>query len=254
MNNWRLIPLKTYNAALNMAIDETLIKSVSMYNSPNTIRFYRWNPSAVSIGYFQSLKDEVDLESCHSIDVDVVRRITGGGAVYHDFHGEITYSIIAREEDSIIPKDIMESYQMLCGGIINGLQILGLNAEFKPINDILINGRKISGNAQTRRMGCILQHGTILVDLNIEKMFTVLKVGAVKISDKMIQNVKERVTSIRNELPNSIDIPIVYEALVDGFQKMLVTQLLEGDLTSTEAGEAQQIAGKYASVDWLHLR
>ena len=103
-------------------------------------------------------------------------------------------------------------------------------------------------------MGCILQHGTILVDLNIEKMFTVLKVGAMKISDKMIQNVKERVTSLRNELPNSVDLPIVYEALVDGFQKVLVTQLLEGDLTSTEAREAQRIASKYSSIDWLHLR
>ncbi|MGC8962033.1 MAG: lipoate--protein ligase family protein, partial [Candidatus Bathyarchaeia archaeon] len=206
--------MEVRSAALNMAVDEALLGSVSRGESPNVLRFYRWRPSAVSIGYFQSLRDEVDLEMCRRLGVDVVRRITGGGAVYHDFDGEVTYSVIARE-DSGIPRDIPESYRVICNGIVEGLRRLGLKAEFKPVNDVVLNGRKVSGNAQTRRMGCILQHGTVLVDLDLKAMFQVLKVGGAKISDKALSSVEERVTSIRRELGRQVSMAEAYKALME---------------------------------------
>src|SRR3989344_7958179 len=175
---WRIIPLSTQDAFLNMAIDEALCESVANGKASPTIRFYRWKPSAVSIGYFQSLRQEVDTERCKSAGIDVVRRRTGGGAVYHD--EEITYSIIAPEH--LLPKGITESYHVICGWVIKGLENIGLVGEFKPINDIIVNGKKISGNAQTRRNGVVLQHGTILHGLDVEKMFSLLKVGQEKIA------------------------------------------------------------------------
>src|SRR5208282_4253098 len=105
--------------------------------------------SAVSIGTFQSMANEVNVEECNRSNVSYVRRLTGGGAVYHDSNGEITYSVIAPE--SLFPKNIIESYKVICSWVISGLAILGIKAEFVPINDIVVNGKKISGNAQTRR-------------------------------------------------------------------------------------------------------
>ena len=165
---WRVIPLEENTAFKNMALDEAVSNAVASGESLPTIRFYGWGPSAVSIGYFQSLEKEVRLQECEKLGVDIVRRRTGGGAVYHDNQGEITYSVIAPQE--YFPQDIIESYHVICGWIIDALNHLELHAEFKPINDIILNGKKVSGNAQTRRNGILLQHGTILYDLDPKKM------------------------------------------------------------------------------------
>ncbi|MEM2843607.1 MAG: lipoate--protein ligase family protein, partial [Candidatus Bathyarchaeia archaeon] len=197
IEEWRLIELTINDAYMNMAIDEAILTMIQKGESQNTIRFYRWNPSAVSIGYFQSLIEEVNIETCRKLNVDIVRRITGGGAVYHDYNGEITYSVIASTNNPKIPGNILKSYSVLCNGIVLGLKKLGLNSTFKPINDIVVNEKKISGNAQTRKLNAILQHGTILIDVNVEKMFNLLKISDEKIKDKMIKSAKERVTSIK---------------------------------------------------------
>src|SRR3989338_1792208 len=112
---WRIIPLTINNAFMNMAIDEAISESVANGAAP-TIRFYRWLPSAVSIGYFQSLHDEVNIEKCNELGLHIVRRRTGGGAVYHDYDGEITYSVIAPEK--LFPRGIRESYQVICSWIV----------------------------------------------------------------------------------------------------------------------------------------
>ena len=116
MTAWRIIPLSENSAALNMAIDHAIYEAVAQNKSPPTIRFYAWKPSAVSIGTFQSMHDEIDIEKCNAQSVEYVRRRTGGGAVYHDNRGEITYSVIAPE--SMFPKNIIESYQVICGWVI----------------------------------------------------------------------------------------------------------------------------------------
>jgi lipoate-protein ligase A len=191
---WRVVGLETNTAQFNMAIDHAIMDGIISGNSDPTIRFYKWRPCTVSIGRFQSMKEEVDVERCDALGISYVRRATGGGAVYHDYGGEITYSIIAKEEH--FPKGIRESYGFVCGSIIKGLENIGIRAEFAPINDIVVDGKKISGNAQTRRGGVLLQHGTVLYDLDIKTMFSVLKISKEKISDKLIKSVEERVTSV----------------------------------------------------------
>ncbi len=246
---WRFIALTENSAAMNMGIDQAILEGISAGTSPPTARFYRWNPSAVSIGRFQRLDQVVNLEKCNDLGVDVVRRITGGGAVYHDNAGEITYSVLAPEK--LLPKDITKSYQEICGWIVDSLKTLGIDAAFQPINDIIVDGKKISGNAQTRRRGVVLQHGTILYDFKPEIMFSVLRITQEKISDKLIKAVEERVTSISHLTGSSFDE--VAKALWDGLSKG--KEIYEDGLLEDELARAEELASnKYGSPDWTGLR
>ncbi len=206
---WRLLPFDHHRAAMNMAIDEAICAGVAGQRSPPTIRFYGWTPSAVSIGCFQNILEEVDVEECRRQGVDVVRRRTGGGTVFHDQDGEITYSVIAPEVE--MGKDILASYRKVCGWVIDALADVGITAEFAPINDIIVNGRKVSGCAQTRREGAFLQHGTVLYSLDTKRMFSLLRVDREKLKDKGLGSAEERVTSVsmlsgctRDELLSSL--------------------------------------------------
>jgi lipoate-protein ligase A len=246
---WRVLSLETHDAYFNMALDEAISESVRVGSSLPTIRFYNWSPNAVSIGYFQSIRDEVNLEVCRELCVDCIRRWTGGGAVYHDFDGEITYSVIAPV--SLFPKNIIESYGLICGWLVKGLGSLGIEAEFKPVNDILVKGKKISGSAQTRRSGILLQHGTLLYGLDLKTMFSVLNVSRQKITDKMIKSAEERVTCVgmhcnRGKME-------VYEALVNAFTEGKDYEY--GTFSIDELARAKELAEqKYKSDEWIHLR
>lgn len=250
MTKWRIIDLSVNTATMNMALDEAISEAVRKKESPPTIRFYKWLPSAVSVGYFQSLKDEVEVELCRKLGVDFVRRRTGGGAVYHDKMGEITYSLIAPE--SMFPAGITESYHFICNWIVDALAKLGIPAEFKPINDIITSGKKVSGNAQTRRRGVLLQHGTILYKLDVEKMFSLLKVPKEKISDKFIADVKQRVTSVTDINP-AITEQQLKDALVAAFTAG--KEFEYGSLNPKEKAEADKLAReRYSSDEWNFLR
>lgn len=255
MEEFRFIDLETHTAFENMAIDEAIMLAMKDNRVPPTLRLYRWNPSAVSIGTFQGLTDEVDVEFCKSRGIDFIRRITGGGAVYHDYNGEVTYSIIIPKGHRLAPPDIIESYKILCSGIVKALEYLGIESEFKPINDVNARGKKISGNAMTRRQGCVLQHGTTLLDLDVSLMFSILKVPQEKISDKMISDVKERVTSIREILGKEVQIEELREALKQGFSDALKIELIPSRLTAEEQETAKRLAQKkYSSHDWNFSR
>ncbi|MFN4133584.1 MAG: biotin/lipoate A/B protein ligase family protein [Candidatus Hadarchaeales archaeon] len=252
MKSWRLLPLRIDDAFTAMGIDEAVLRLNAEGKSPNTLRFWRWQPSAVSIGCFQSLEKEVAMDVAKKYGVDVVRRITGGGAVFPDPDGELTYSVVCREEE--MPKDIIESYKIICGGLVNGLEILGLKAEFKPVNDVQVEGKKISGSAQTRRWGSILQHGTILISPNIRVMFELLKVSPEKISDKFIASVFERVTTVEKSLGRKPSFEEVRAAMIKGFEKALGVKFYEGELTAEEMTLAEELSYKYSSEEWLKKR
>ncbi|MFB6110201.1 MAG: biotin/lipoate A/B protein ligase family protein [Halodesulfurarchaeum sp.] len=241
---WRLIPRGQFDAATNMAIDETLQEEIADGADP-VIRFYRWEPAAVSIGYFQSLEREVDVEACEEAGIDYVRRRTGGGAVYHDPAGELTYSVIAPAET--YPADIEASYREICGRVIDGFDRLGIDAAFAPINDIELDGRKLSGNAQTRRDGVLLQHGTILYDLEPEKMFTALSVDAEKLSDKATEAARDRVATVRSVTDASMDE--LREAMIEAFtagRDYRVDEYREAELDRAETLAEE----KYRTEDW----
>lgn len=241
INEIRLLKTGHRNGYWNMALDEVLMKSVSnnAVDTP-TLRLYGWFPTAISIGYFQSMDKEIDVEKCKNTGVDLVRRMTGGGAVLHD--SELTYSFITRK----YPQNILESYKMICEPIIICLVNLGFNkVRFAPLNDVVVEGKKVSGNAQTRKEGILLQHGTILLDVDPEKMFTVLKVPKEKIRDKLIDNVKERVMGVNKTFDE------VSAALEKAFCMKFAAKVLIDNITTQEISDSQElIKEKYGTYHW----
>jgi len=240
-------------ASANMAVDRAILVANSEGKVPPTVRFYGWMPPAISIGYFQSLTDEIDLDTCKKLGVNYVRRITGGGAVFHD--KELTYSIVIPESHPEIPKNIMKSYGRICGAVIKGLKHLGIESEYVPINDIITGGRKISGNAQTRKLETVLQHGTVLMDVDVDKMFSLLKVPNEKIKDKLIADVKQRVTSIKHILGKDVIFEEVAKAMKKGFEEEFHIELIEGKLSKEELALAKKFEKEcFSAKDWNHRR
>lgn len=249
----RLLLTPDQSAAWNMAADEAVLTHVANGVSFPTLRLYSWKPAAISIGYFQSLHDEVDVDACKRNHVDIVRRMTGGGAVFHA--QEITYTFIAPLTDQRMPLDIMKSYSVIGAGVILGLKALGIESRFVPLNDIVVGEKKISGNAQTRKSKCIVQHGTILLDVDVETMFSLLRVPSQKIRDKLIQNVKERVTSVRHILGCAVGFDEAKDAMVTGFEEALSTRFTLGSLTDSELVLLEKLAReKYVNKEWNEMR
>jgi len=253
---WRLIPISINNAYVNMAIDEAILIARMKSEAPNTLRLYMWNPSAVSIGYFQNINLEVNVDACRIHGVDIVRRSSGGGAVYHDSIGELTYSVVT-DKQSIRADTVISTYQKICSGIVYALEILGVKADFNPGNirecpNITVNGLKISGNAQLIRGPYILQHGTILYDLDLRKMFTYLKAPWSNRIDDIVEVACRKLTCIKQVLNTKLNINDVAEALIEGFEKAFKTDFMESSLTDFELKLASRLVDKYRSESWLY--
>jgi lipoate-protein ligase A len=240
---------------MNMAIDEAVLKARIEDLVPNTIRFYQWKPSAVSIGKFQTIEKEVHLESCKRQGIDVVRRLTGGGAVYHDAENEITYSVVADKSD-FKAKDITGIYKKVYAALSEGLKSLGLTTDFNEGNaktcpNLTINGKKISGSAQSHKKGIVLQHGTLLIDVDVEKMFTLLQVPWAKTLAEVVNVASHKITSIKKETGKDVTIRDVDEALIHGFQKALNMKLVNGELMPYEKELAENLyKEKYSTNEW----
>jgi lipoate-protein ligase A len=223
----------------NMALDEVLMNCINCCHNMPILRIYGWHPPTVSIGYFQSMDEEVDIKRCRQIGIDVVRRITGGGAVLHE--SELTYSFVT----NVYPKNIMESYNLICEPIVMCINKLGFNAKFAPLNDIIVNGKKVSGNAQTRKKDTLLQHGTIILNVNVEKMFSVLKVPSEKVKDKMIEDVKGRVRGLNKTFEQ-----VAYN-LKESFSEKFGAEIIVDDLTIKEEESTKKLVKeKYTSDQW----
>jgi lipoate-protein ligase A len=239
---------------MNMAIDEAILNARIANQVPNTLRLYRWQPSAVSIGKNQNPENEVYLDNAKQLGVDVVRRISGGGTVYHDFEGEVTYSVIAQVAD-LGTADVTTVYTKIYCAITDALRILGVPADFssgdaKNCPNLTVAGKKISGSSQTISRGVVLQHGTILVNVDLPKMFQLIKFKDINCS--LAANIgKRKITSIQNELSHKISPDTVANALVQGFKAILKIQLQESELTAAEKQTADKLAKeKYSTEEW----
>jgi lipoate---protein ligase len=254
MNTWRLIPLSTNDAFRNMAIDEAILNARVSGQVPNTLRFFRWQPSAVSIGKNQNPEDEVNLDVAKQLGVDVIRRISGGGTVYHDFEGEVTYSVIAKTSD-IGSNDITTVYTKIYEAITDALRLLGVPADFssgdaKNCPNLNVNGKKISGSSQTITRGVVLQHGTLLLSVDLEKMFQLLKLRNACCT-QAVDIAKRKITSIQDELRHRILPETVVKALEQGFRAIFKIQLEEDELTPNEVEIANKLyKEKYLTKEW----
>ncbi|MFA4700669.1 lipoate--protein ligase family protein [Pyrococcus kukulkanii] len=244
----RFIPLIVARPEVQMAIDEAIMRARIEGRVPDTVRLYVFKPSSVTIGRFQSVKHDVNLEKARELGIPVVRRITGGGSVFHDEYGEITYSVIIGEDYHPALKNIQESYRFLAGPLVDALKDLGLNAEFSGLNDIIVNGKKISGSAQTRRKGVILQHGTFMYSTRLEVLASVLKVSKEKLKDKGVKSIYERVTTVERE-GIKLSREEAYELLKNSFFRAF--PLEPGELTDYELELAEKlIEERYGNERW----
>lgn len=261
MNTWRLLKLEVNDAFMNMAIDEAIMHARIANEVTDTLRFYSWKPSAVSIGRFQKAENEVNLEYCRKAGIYVVRRISGGGAVYHDAEGEVTYSVVAKPQN-LGAKDLAEVYLRVYAAISEALRIIGISSDYCTGNinncpNLTVKGKKISGSAQANRGGVVLQHGTLLLDVDLEKMFTYLRLPWANTYSKVIEVAKDRITSVRNELGHAVSPETAINAIAHGFQVALNIQVvenvqsLENELTPKEQNLAEKLyKEKYSTKEW----
>ena len=255
MYTWRLIKLETNNAFMNMAIDEAILQSRMENLVPNTIRLYQWRPSAVSIGKNQNPNNTVYIANCRKHGVDIVRRNSGGGTVYHDQKGELTYSVTAQLRD-FNAKDITVVYMRIYAAISDALRLLGITADYssgdnKNCPNLTVNNRNISGSAQTIKRDLVQQHGTLLLSVNLFRMFQLLRLKDIDNCNLAAKIAERKITSVQNELGHTITTETVANALVQGFKAILKVHLKPAQLTLYEQSLAKKLyANKYATNSW----
>ena len=242
---WRLVDSGIVSPEYSAASDEAIVNARLAGSVPNTVHFYTRDSPTISIGCNRSVEKSVFIDEAARRNVKIIRRFSGGSAVFTD-KGQLIFALVL--DASMLPHDIVESYEKVCGAVIQGLSILGIKAEYKPVNDILVGGKKISGSAQLRRGGVVLHHGTMVVDIDLESMAAVLKPIRGK---KDEQYVTKQVTSLREVTGKALDMQVLKRALVKGISDAFGVTLYPRSLTQHEVDDISRlIEEKYGSRDW----
>jgi len=252
---WRIIPFEENNAYFNSAADEAIFRCFPK-NQIRTLRFYGWNPSAVSIGQHQKLHDEIDISMVEKLNFQAVRRISGGGAVFHDFKRELTYSVIT-STDYLDAKGIDDSYYEIVELIFEPLANLGVSINTGRVHcpSVFSNDRKISGNAQARSGNTILQHGTILIDYDPNLMYSVLKARPGKTTSDMVASVYQKITTISQQIQEKFTPCTLADYLIKYFTTKDPILFKTGSYFVDEVELTNQlISSKYKTKEWLYLR
>ena len=247
--DWQLIRGGAELPHMQMALDEVLLNRVASGEREPTLRIWEWAASSVVLGRFQSVRNEVDMEAAEEHGVTVVRRITGGGAMFNEPKNTITYSLYAPEE-LVKGMSFIESYAFLDDWVIQGLRRLGVDAVYQPINDIASSAGKIGGAAQTRRNGVVLHHAMLSYDIDAAKMLQVLRIGREKLSDKGTKSAAKRVSPVRDQ--SQMERSAVIDGLLATFTELYG---LEGsEVAAEERAAAEEIVeSKFATRDWIYL-
>ncbi|ADE71490.1 biotin/lipoate A/B protein ligase family protein [Priestia megaterium] len=273
---WRFIDSNNRSPYYNMALDEALLEWHSKGEIPPTIRFYGWNPPTLSIGYFQKAEKEINFDKVKELGLGFVRRPTGGRGVLHD--EELTYSVIVSEEYPNMPKTVTEAYRVISEGLLEGFRSLGLEAYFaiprseeeknslkNPRSsvcfdapswyELVVEGRKIAGSAQTRQKGVILQHGSILLEIDEDKLFSVFNYPNDRVKERMQRAFRSKAVAINAIAGRKISIEEAKKAFYKGFASALDIDLEPYTLSEEEEAYVEELARtKYGSDEWNFKR
>ncbi|KQL20445.1 lipoate--protein ligase family protein [Cytobacillus solani] len=273
---WRFIDSGAGSPSFNMALDEALLDWNSEGKIPPVIRFYGWDPATLSIGYFQKVDKEIDMEQVKAHGLGFVRRPTGGRGVLHEH--ELTYSVIVSEEHPDMPKTVTEAYRVISEGILKGFHHLGMDAYFavprtaeerdslkNPRSavcfdapswyELVVEGRKVAGSAQTRQKGVILQHGSILLDIEEDKLFSLFKYPSDRVKERMQKAFKNKAVAINEISKERITLEQAKEAFKKGFAEGLNIELEPYDLSAEELAYVNKIAKeRYEQDEWNFKR
>ena len=247
--DWQLVHAEPQSPALHMALDEVLTDEVAAGRRPPTLRVWEWASPAVVIGRFQSLRNEVDPDGAARHGIEVVRRITGGGAMFIEPGNTITYSLSA-PESLVAGMSFEQSYAFMDAWVLEALRTLGIEAWYQPLNDITSSAGKIAGAAQMRRGRAVLHHVTMAYDIDADKMLQVLRIGREKLSDKATQSANKRVDPLRSQtgLPRTEVIARMIQTFRD------VHGLVDDAVRPDELARAEALAReKFASPAWNGL-
>ncbi|AXE41472.1 MULTISPECIES: lipoate--protein ligase family protein [Staphylococcus] len=272
---WNFINTGSKNPYYNMAMDEALLNFVSRGEIDPVIRFYTWNPATLSIGYFQRLQKEIDIDKVKEKGYGLVRRQTGGRGVLHD--KELTYSVIVPESHPNMPSTVTEAYKIISQGLLEGFKNLGFETYFaiprskeerdklkQPRSsvcfdapswyELVVEGRKIAGSAQTRQKGVILQHGSILQDIDIDDLFDMFKFKNERLKAKMKENFVQKAVAINDISNQHITLNEMENAFEAGFKKGLNIDFKPLELTKKQLEEVQELEDKYRSEAWMYRK
>lgn len=246
MEEWRFIDFGLVDIRDMMAMDEAILKS----DEGNT--FFFWTPKkSIILGFFQKAEVELDLSCCK--DYTITRRISGGGIAFSDDRcRQINYGVVGTIDNELFPMDIIGSYKQICGVLIDTVKHYNLNAAFRPINDVVVDNRKISGNAQTRWEGKLLQNGTLLLDFDIEEMLRISNIPKEKFLDKKIASIREGLTWLDRELGEQRDMEEIKDVMKQKFEEHFHVRLKSGRLSEKEMNLTDSLLPKYYSDEWVY--
>ncbi len=247
---WRLLDTGLLGATENIAYNQALLDAVREGKAGNTLRFLQFRPSAL-IGYHQSPYQELNLAYCREHGIEIQRRITGGGAIYFD-ETQLGWELYTTKQ-TMGEADMARLAERICNAAAEGIRELGVEAYFRPRNDIEVGGRKISGTGGIMDGDAILYQGTLLLDFDVERMFRVLRIPAEKISDKNLQAARERVVTIRELLGELPPLAQVKEAIAQAFARAFDMDLQPAGLNDWEQAHHAEVVREFSSPDWLYL-
>ncbi|MDW5564085.1 MAG: biotin/lipoate A/B protein ligase family protein [Methanomassiliicoccus sp.] len=228
--------------AMSAAIDEAMLMARSSGEVPDTLHLYRRSAPTVSLGHFEKVRECVDIQAAQRHGVALVRRLSGGSAIYTDSE-QLIYTVAVDRRS--VPESPLETFRLLCGGVIEALGAMGLKAEFKPVNDVQVRGRKISGSAQVRRHGAVVQHGTLLVRTDYRRMFEVLRWN---------KRSPGEMTSLAEELSEVPGMDELRGMMAEGFSAALGVRFVRGPLAEGERHLAEELARtRYGSAQHTFL-
>ncbi|WP_295012916.1 lipoyl protein ligase domain-containing protein [uncultured Microbacterium sp.] len=247
--DWEIVHEKAVSPRMNLALDEVLTTRVGAGERRPTLRIWEWDESAVVIGSFQSYRNEVDPQGASAHGFDVVRRISGGGAMMMAAGQIITYSLYV-PASLVQGMTFADSYAFLDDWVLQALRSLGIDAVYQPLNDITGPSGKIGGAAQKRLAnGGVLHHATLSYDIDGQTMTEVLRIGREKLSDKGTASAAKRVDPLRSQ--TGLSRAEIIERFKDTFRA--ITGAEDGGITSEEYAAAEElVASKFGTEAWLH--
>ena len=247
---WRLVDTGLRPAAENIALNRAMLEARQAGETPSTLRFLRFQPCAL-LGYHQSAEQELDLGYCRAHHIAVQRRITGGGAIYFD-PSQLGWELYLAKSD-LGCADMAQISRRICEAAARGISALGVEARFRPRNDIEVEGRKISGTGGAFEGEALMFQGTLLVEFDVEKMLRVLRISSEKLSDKAIASARERVVNLADLLGHVPPLERVKNCLADAFAQEFGVSFTPGELVAAELARYHGALAEIDRPDWVYL-
>ena len=247
---WRVIDTGLRPAAQNIALNRALLEARQAEEIPSTLRFLRFAPCAL-LGYHQSAEQELNLDYCNARAITVQRRITGGSAMYAD-EGQLGWELYLHRRD-LATAEMRAISRRLCHAAATAISALGVDARYRPRNDIEVDGRKISSSSGAFDGDALLFQGTLLLEFDVEKMLRVLRIPAEKLSDKAIASARERVTGLSALLGRKPESGLVKRYLTEAFESEFGVEFSEGELTLSEHKRFETALREIDHPDWVNL-